>query len=98
MNTSTVIAALKAHTAQLRRMGATALYLFGSTSRDQAKQGSDLDIFIEYRPRSRFSLYDLVGIKDYLEEELGTRVDLTTRDSLHPKLRAGIEQSAVRVF
>jgi hypothetical protein len=29
---------------------------------------------------------------------LGVEVDVTTRDSLHPKLRRDIEKSAVRVF
>ena len=33
-----------------------------------------------------------------LEDELGMRIDVTTRDGLHPMLRQDIEQSAVRVF
>jgi predicted nucleotidyltransferase len=39
----------------------------------------------------------LVGIKLFLEDELGVEVDVTTRDSLHPMLREGIESSAVRL-
>ena len=46
----------------------------------------------------RFSLIDLVGIKQFLEENLSVAVDVTTRSSLHPMLRDDIEQSAVRVF
>jgi hypothetical protein len=38
------------------------------------------------------------GQKLRLEQKLGVPVDVTTRDSLHPLLRADIEQSAVRVF
>ncbi|MEJ2433829.1 MAG: DNA polymerase III subunit beta, partial [Pseudolabrys sp.] len=34
----------------------------------------------------------------YLEQSLGVEVDVTTRDGLHPMLRPGIEQSAVRIF
>lgn len=79
-------------------MGATALYLFGSTVRDEAQRSSDLDLFIDYDPAKRFSLLDLVGIKQFLEEELSVEVDLTTRSSLHPMLRTDIEQSAIRVF
>lgn len=82
----------------VRGMGATALYLFGSTARDEAHSASDLDIFIDYDPGQRFSLLDLVGIKQHLEEELALAVDVTTRTSLHPMLRANIEQSAIRVF
>ena len=42
--------------------------------------------------------FDLVGIKHFLEDELGIEVDVMTRDSLHPMLRDDIEKSAVRVF
>ena len=78
--------------------GATSLYLFGSTVRGEAGAGSDLDMFIDYDPRKKFSLVDLAGIKLYLEDTLGVDVDVTTRDSLHPMLRKDIEQSALRVF
>jgi predicted nucleotidyltransferase len=33
-----------------------------------------------------------------MEEALGLEVDITTRDSLHPMLRADIEAEAIRVF
>ena len=79
-------------------MGATSLYLFGSTARNEAAADSDLDLFLEYDPASRFSLVDLVGIKLFLEETLGIEADVRTRDGLHPMLKDKIERSAVRVF
>ena len=50
---------------------ATALYLFGSTARDGATFSSDLDLFIDYDLGGRFSLVELVGIKQLLERRLG---------------------------
>ena len=82
----------------VKARGATALYLFGSTVRDEAGPDSDLDLFIEYDHDSKFNLLDLVDIKLLLEDELGMRIDATTRDGLHPMLRQEIEPSAVRVF
>ena len=82
----------------VRAFGATSLYIFGSTARDEAEAQSDIDVFVEYDPSAKFSLLDLAGIKVLLEEELGVEVDITTRDSLHPLLRGRIEQSAIRVF
>ncbi len=82
----------------LKAMGATALYLFGSTVRDEAADRSDLDLFIDYDSDSRFSLISLLKIKHFLEDEIGTTVDIATRDSLHPLLRDRIENSAYRVF
>jgi predicted nucleotidyltransferase len=82
----------------LRGMGAKSLYLFGSTALDEAGQASDIDLFIDDDPARRFSLVDLVGIKQFLEEVTAAEIDVTTRDSLHPMLKDEIERSAVRVF
>lgn len=98
MNRADAITRLQANADAVRAMGATSLYLFGSTVRNEASSDSDLDLFIEYDPASRFNAFDLIGIKLFLEERLGTEVDVMTRDGLHPRLRDRIEQSAVRVF
>lgn len=98
MTQADAITRLRSHADAVRAMGATSLYLFGSTVRNEASAGSDLDLFIEYDPASGFNAFDLVGIKLFLEERLGIDVDVTTRDGLHPRLRDRIEQSAVRVF
>ncbi|MBB3607545.1 nucleotidyltransferase domain-containing protein [Rhizobium sp. BK602] len=98
MNRTDAIQKLQQHADAIKDMGATALYLFGSTVRDEARASSDLDLFIDYDPAKRFSLLDLVGIKQLLEEELSVDVDVTTRNSLHPMLRTDIEQSAIRIF
>jgi len=82
----------------IRALGATSLYLFGSVVRDEARETSDLDLFIDYDASKKFSLLDLVGLKLFLEEDLLLDVDVTTRNSLHPRLRERIEQTAVQVF
>ena len=98
MNRLLAITELKKHADAVKSMGATALYLFGSTARNEATVSSDLDLFIDYDPTKNFSLLDLVSIKQFLEAELAIDVDVTTRTSLHPLLRVDIEQSAVQVF
>ncbi len=98
MKRDAAIAALRSETEAVKALGATALYLFGSTVRDEAGDESDVDIFIEYDRDARFSLLDLVGIKLYLEERLAASVDITTRDSLNPLLRKRIENSAEQIF
>jgi predicted nucleotidyltransferase len=92
------IAKLKQHTQTIKAMGATSLYVFGSTVRDEGQPARDLDLFIDYDPNGRFNAFDLVGIKQYLEDELKLPVDVTTRDGLHPMLRSEIERMAVRIF
>src|ERR1043166_4673752 len=92
------ITRLKDRATAIRALGATSLYLFGSMARYEARPQSDLDVFIDYDPKSRFNAFDLVGIKQYLEDELKVPVDVTTRDGLHPMLKAKIERSAIRIF
>lgn len=98
MNTAELISSLSAHAEAVKGLGATALFVYGSTARNEASPQSDLDLFIDYDPASRFNAFDLIGIKHLLEEKLHVPVDLTTRDGLHPRLRARIEQSAIRIF
>jgi len=98
MRCAEAISKLRSCAEDLRARGATGLYLFGSVARDEAGAESDVDLFIDYDPDSRFSLLDLVGIKNRLEDELAVKVDVTTRDSLHPSLRDAIERAAVRVY
>jgi predicted nucleotidyltransferase len=98
MRKHAAIIALKDQADAVEALGATSLYLFGSTLRDGATTESDLDLFIDYDAARRFSLVELVGIKQLLEQRLGVPVDVTTRDSLDPLLRDRIEASAERIF
>lgn len=98
MKRSEAVAALKDNEAAVRGLGARALFLYGSTARDQGGADSDLDIFIEYDKSSRFSLMELVGIKLLLEDKIGANVDIATREGLHPRLRKKIEAEAIRIF
>ena len=92
------ISALKQQASALKALGATELYLFGSTACADALLESDLDLFIHYDRGSRFSLIELVAVKQLLEHRLGIPVDVTTRDSLDPLLKDRIEASTERVF
>lgn len=66
--------------------------------RDTATASNDLDLFVDYDSRGCFSLVGFVGIEQLLQRQLGIEVDVTTRDSLDPLLRAEIEASAQRIF
>jgi predicted nucleotidyltransferase len=93
-----VVERLQAHEQDLRAEGATSLHLFGSAARDEAGPESDVDVFVDYEPASNFSLMELAGMKDLLEQDLGVRVHIATRDSLKPAFLARIEREAIRIF
>ena len=98
MNRTEAIRKLRPFANALKARGATSLYLFGSTARNEARSKSDLDLFLDYDPRSKFNAFDLVAAKRLLQRGLGVDVDLTTRAGLHPLLRKKIEAEATRVF
>ena len=93
-----VLSVIKAVEKEARAEGATALYLFGSVARGEASPESDVDVFVEYDPNSKFNLLNLAGIKQALEAAMGAEFHVTTRDSLHPEMRQQIEREAIRVF
>ena len=98
MNRDRALEELKGCSSEVRAHGVRALYLFGSTARDMARDASDVDIFIEADPATRFNAFDLIDVKLLLEKRLAAHVDLTTREGLHPRLREQIEREAIRVF
>lgn len=89
---------LKKHQPALKRMGATSLYLFGSTARNRASASSDIDVFIEYKRGARFSLFDVLAIRNYLTRKLNRRVDVIPRDSFKAAVRTAAEKDAIRVY
>ena len=78
--------------AELRtRFGVSELSLFGSVARDD----SDVDVMVSFFSTPSFTSF--MELKDYLEQRLGTRVDLVTRAGLKPRVRPHVEREALRV-
>lgn len=73
--------------------GITDVRLFGSVARGQTRSESDVDLLIE--PPARFSLFDLVGLKQDLEDLLGCHVDVVTAEGLHWYIRDRVLAEAV---
>lgn len=97
MDRADALAILKEHEPELKRLGVQHLYLFGSTSRDEARDGSDVDLFFDHE-RGKLGLFELMDVKEVAARILGRKTDIMTRASLHPVLRARIEASALQVF
>ena len=94
----TLDAELKALEKPLRERGLAALALFGSTARGASRPDSDVDVLIDIAPDVRFSLVDLVSVKHFLEDRLGRKVDVVTREGLDPAIRDRVIREARAVF
>ncbi len=75
--------------------GVTRLSLFGSTARNTARSGSDVDVLVAFDGPATSKRY--FGVQFYLEDLLGCPVDLVTEKALRPELRPFIERQRVDV-
>ena len=64
-----------------RRYGVARLETFGSFASGDAGPESDLDLLVTFRPLARVGL-EFVALQQELEEIVGRRVDLLTRESV----------------
>jgi uncharacterized protein len=77
------------------RFGVRELAVFGSVARGNASDASDVDVLVDFVGTATFDGF--MGLKLFLEDGLGVKVDLVTRAALKPRLRARIEAEARRV-
>lgn len=95
MRRDDALAVLRAHSGDLAQFGVKSLALFGSVARDEAGPESDLDLLVEFEDAATFDRY--MNLKLYLEDLLGSRVDLVMRKALRPRMVPVVEREAVRV-
>ena len=75
------------------RRGVTGVRVFGSMSRSDARDGSDVDLLVTLAPGT--SALALGSLLLDAQELLGRRVDVVTEASLHPALRERVLADAV---
>jgi predicted nucleotidyltransferase len=96
MRREEAIAALRGYLPAIRRdFGVRRIALFGSTARGDAREDSDLDILVDFEKDPTFLSF--MGLKAFLEDHLGRKVDLVTPDALKPRMRPIVEREAVDV-
>ena len=80
----------------LREGGVIEASVFGSFIRGEAQSDSDLDLLVKYE--ESVSLFDVSGLKCEIEELLGIKVDLVSKDYLKPRIKKRILQESVRIL
>jgi predicted nucleotidyltransferase len=98
MSRDEVLAKLRQHAPELQAEGILHLALFGSTARDEAGPESDVDLMADFDMEKRISMLTVVRLEREISELLGRNVDLCTRRSLRPVIRARAEAEAIHAF
>ncbi len=79
--------------AMAARFGVRRLVLFGSVARNEARADSDVDLLVRFEGRADFDRF--MGLKLYLEDLLGRRVDLVTTAALRPEIHEALAHDAI---
>ena len=94
--TNEYIDLIKAHADELRtQFGVQSLRLFGSVSRGEQHEGSDVDVCVEMAPR----LFLVVRLQRFLEQLLMCPVDvIRMHNHMNPYLLQSIERDGIYVI
>lgn len=77
----------------LKRHNIKRASLFGSYTRGETKEDSDIDILVELDDDA--SLFDFIGLKLEIEDAIGKRVDLVEFSTIKPAFRDRILKEQV---
>lgn len=84
-----IVKILKEHTDILKNYKVKRIGLFGSFTRGEQREDSDIDFLVEFEMPSFDNFMDLVF---YLEDLFGRKVELITSGSLSPYIQPYIEK------
>jgi predicted nucleotidyltransferase len=91
-----IVDALKNLEAQIGKdYKATVIGLFGSYVRGEQTKSSDVDILVRFHEGA--TLFDLVGLGDFLEDKLDVKVDVVSERAVRPELKDRILKEVVIV-
>jgi uncharacterized protein len=98
MNRQDIIDRLRQNERALRERGVMHAAVFGARARGDGRADSDTDIMIEVDPAARISVYDYVGLKEYIASLFDGPVDVVSKDGLKPYVRPAATADAVYAF
>ncbi len=81
-----------------KKEGIAYMAVFGSVANGTDRSDSDIDFVVSFIEEGKVGLLHFIGIKNQLEDLLGRRVDLVSRNALNPKLKKTILSNLVEVY
>jgi predicted nucleotidyltransferase len=81
-----------------QRCHVSELALFGSVSRADFREDSDIDVLVAFEPDTSGGLFELVDLKESLTAVLGREIDLVSKRGLHSLNRGQIMDSATTIY
>jgi predicted nucleotidyltransferase len=98
MNSQEAIETLRRSEHALRARGVRRAALFGSLARGENRPGSDIDIMVEIDPEAHITVFDYVGLKEYIGGLFDSPVDVVNRDGLKPHICPTVTTDTMYAF
>ena len=73
-------------------------WLFGSFSRGEETESSDVDLLVSFDKSAKISLMQIAGMSIDLEELLGRSVDLVAEGSLRPYAAGTVNRDKILIY
>jgi predicted nucleotidyltransferase len=98
MERERILDILREHEAELKAAGFVHLSLFGSVARGDNTAASDIDLLADFDQTKPLTLQGLARIEYQLDDLLGAKVDLSSIDSIYPRIRTRALAEAIVAF
>lgn len=83
LDNNRILQVLASNKQQLNSFGVKEIGLFGSFARSEQSENSDIDLLVDLQPEKK-TFRNFMQLSYYLEELLGRKVELVTKQSLSP--------------
>ncbi len=86
IDSNAIIQAIRRSRKQIKSYGVRRIGLFGSYASGRPRPGSDIDIIVDFIQGGK-TFDNYMGLKFFLEDRLGRKVDLVIAEAVKPRLR-----------
>ncbi|MCC5912490.1 MAG: nucleotidyltransferase family protein [Clostridiaceae bacterium] len=77
------------------KYGVIKIQLFGSVAREEETSDSDIDFLVKFEEGR--TLFDLIALKNELEDLLKVKVDVVTEEALHWNIREQVKSEVIEI-